>query len=102
MNIKKEKKIGNILTCKTENVNLYFASECPVRYPKTTFNSTVANGEEQLSQYSFFSVRALGETKKYQNVVFAMRHFCTNEGNGRDKKVTARTKKVTDRTPHRL
>lgn len=74
-----------MLTCTTENKNSYVASECPVRYPKTLSNSTVANGEEQLSQYSFFSVRALGETKKYQNCIFAMRHFCTNDGNGRDK-----------------
>ena len=90
-----------MLTCTTENVNLFIVSECPVRYPKTTFNSTVANGEEQLSQNSFFSVRALGETKKYQNVVFAMRHFCTNEGNGRDKKGNGQDKKSNgqDTTP---
>ena len=75
-----------MLTWTTENLNLYLGSVCPVRYPKTTFNSTVANGEEQLSQNSFSSVRVLGETKEYQNAVSAMRHFCTNEVNGWDKK----------------
>lgn len=90
-----------MLTCTTENVNLYIASEGPVRYPQKTFNSTVASGEEQLSQYSFFSVRALWETKKYQNVVFAMCHFCTNKGNGRDKRGNGQDKKSNgqDTTP---
>ncbi len=75
-----------MLTWTTENLNLYLGSVCPVRYPKTTFNSTVAHREEQLTKSSFFSVRPLGETKNYQNVLFAVRHFCTNKGNGRDKK----------------
>ena len=90
------------MTCKTENINLYFASECPVRYPKTTFNSTVANGEEHLSQYSFFPLEHWGKQKNNKMLSSLCAIYAQMRVTDGTKKVTARTKKVTDRTPHRL